>query len=72
MGRWVQITGVLKKDAFDKRTLAKRLWDYACWRWFSAVRALKNPRKWYKRRQRVRQINKYLLNEAKELENGNR
>jgi hypothetical protein len=72
MGRWVQITGVLKKDAFDQRTLAKRLWDYACWIWFSAVRAVKNPRKWYKRRQRVRQINKYLLNEAKELKNGNR
>ena len=72
MDRWVQITGVLKKDAFDERTLAKRLWDYACWSWFSAVRALKNPRKWYKRRQRVRQINKYLLNKAKELENGNR
>jgi hypothetical protein len=71
MGKWVQITGILKKDV-DAYTFAKRLWDYLCWRWFSAVRAIKNPRKWYKRRQKVRQINKYLLRKAKEMENGNR
>lgn len=71
MGRWVQITGILKKDV-DAYTFKKRLWDYLCWRWFSAVRAIKNPRKWYTRRQKVRQINKYLLRKAKEMENGNR
>jgi hypothetical protein len=71
MSNWVQITGVLKKDAFDERTLIKRLWDYARWRWFSAVRAIKNPAKWYRRRQGVRQINQYLLNQAKELKNVN-
>ena len=71
MTKWVQITGVLKKDAFDERTLARRLWGYVLWRWFSAVRAIKNPAKWYKRRKRVRQINKYLLNKAKELKNVN-
>jgi hypothetical protein len=71
MSNWVQITGVLKKDAFDERPLIKRLWDYARWRWFSAVRAIKNPAKWYRRRQRVRQINQYLLNQAKELKNVN-
>jgi hypothetical protein len=71
MSKWVQITGILKKDV-DAYTFTKRLWDYLCWRWFSAVRAIKNPRKWYKRRQKVRQINKYLLRKAKEMENGNR
>jgi len=71
MSNWVQITGVLKKDAFDERTFIKRLWDYARWRWFSAVRAIKNPAKWYRRRQRVQQINQYLLNKAKELKNVN-
>lgn len=71
MSKWVQITGILKKDV-DARTFVYRLWDYLCWRWVSAVRAIKNPRKWYKRRQKVRQINKYLLRKAKEMENGNR
>ena len=72
MGRWVQITGILKNDIGFNRAFFERLWGYVLWRWFSAVRAIKNPRKWYKRRQRVRQINKYLLNKAKELKNGNR
>jgi hypothetical protein len=63
--KWVQITGVLRKDAFDERNLVKRLWDYAIWYLYSAVRAVKNPAKWWRRRQRVRQINQYLLNEAK-------
>jgi len=63
--RWVQITGVLRKDAFDDRSFVRRLKDYLLWRWYSAIRAVKNPAKWWRRRQRVRQINQYLLNEVK-------
>jgi hypothetical protein len=63
--RWVQITGVLKKDPFDTRSFVRRMTDYLLWRWYSAVRAAQNPAKWWKRRQRARQINQYLLNEAK-------
>lgn len=63
--RWVQITGVLKKDPFDDRSFVRRVMDYLLWRWYSAVRAAQNPAKWWRRRQRARQINQYLLNEAK-------
>jgi|APGre2960657404_1045060.scaffolds.fasta_scaffold106411_2 hypothetical protein len=65
---WVQITGILWRDGFDERNLLQRLRDYALWRWYSAVRAMKNPAKWWKRRQRVRQINRYLLAEARKYE----
>ncbi len=66
--RWVQITGILRRDGFDERNLARRLQDYALWRWHSAVRAMKNPAKWWRRRKRVRQINQYLLAEARKYE----
>jgi hypothetical protein len=69
--RYVQITGVLKKDPFDKRNLGERLRDYALWRWYSAVRAAQNPAQWWRRRQRARQINQYLLNEASKYRKSN-
>jgi hypothetical protein len=61
--RWVQI-----RDPFDHRPLYVRLKEYSMWRWYSAVRAIKNPAQWWKRRKRVRQINQYLLAEARKYE----
>jgi hypothetical protein len=63
--RWVQISGILVRDPFDERPLHVRIKEYALWRWYSAVRAVKNPAQWWKRRKRVRQINQYLLAEAR-------
>ena len=63
--RWVQISGVWVRDPFDERPLHVRLKEYVLWRWYSAVRAAQNPAQWWRRRQRARQINQYLLNEAK-------
>lgn len=62
---WVKIS-ITKKDLMNWEVMK----GYFLWRIFSAKRAMRNPIKWWRRRQRVKQINQYLLNEAKRIEHG--